>query len=357
MPFTDKANAQIFVPFTDYLIEQSIYRSSILRSGLMQTSPAITDAVRLGEKFEIPSWNPDLTGDAEKPVENVQLQVNDFGSKRQTGVLHRCGKAWGVGGKVKLIVGANNDPEAALASKIVPWVENEQQKFLLATMQGAFGPPGTDNSTAALAALSVDNTGGTVKDFSVDSVIRCDAKLNEDAESYGILIIHSDTYHYLRLREALNYVNAKELPGIDASTIAANLITASNAVSGDFSGAFNDGEITVPTFAGKRVIASKNAPRTGSPGSYKYMAYLAKPGAVGFGYQEALRAEGDRDILADQNVRTVRWDACMHIGGTTWNGAVDPGRTDLANTANWSKVFENENIGVSAVVHSIPMVF
>ena len=357
MPFTDRANAKIFVPFTDYLIEQSILRSSILRSGLMQTSDVITDAVRLGDKFEIPSWNPDLTGDAEKPVENVQLQVNDFGSKKQTGVLHHCAKAWGVGGAVKRAVGAQNDPEAALATKITPWVENEQQKFLLATMEGAFGPPGTDNSTAALAALSVDNTGGTVKDFSVDSVIRCDAKLNEDADSYGILIIHSDTYHYLRLRDAVNYVNAKELPGVDASTIAANLITASNAVFGDFSGAFEDGEITVPTFAGKRVIVSKNAPRTGSPGSYKYTAYLAKPGAVGFGYQDALRAEADRDILADQNVRTVRWDACMHIGGTSWNGAIDPGRSDLATTANWSKVFENENIGVSAVVHSVPMVF
>lgn len=356
MAFTNRADGQIFTPFTRYIQEQSILRSSILSSGLMATNDVITNAITEGDKFEIPSWDPDLTGEVQKPVEDQQLAINKYGSGKQTGVIHHCANAWGVGGKLKLAVGAYNDPELALAEKILPWTNSTQQDYLLATMEGLFGPPGTDNSAAALAALSIDNTGGSVKDFSLDTVIRCDAKLGEDAESYGILIIHSDVYHYLRIRSALEYVNAKELPGVDASTIAANLIAASNAVYGSMAKAF-DGDIRVPTFAGKRIIVSDNAPRTGSSGSYKYTSYLAKPGAVGFGYQEPIREEADRDILADQDIRTIRWDACMHVAGTSWGGAIDPGKAELKTKTNWTKVFENKNIGVSAAVHTIPMVF
>jgi hypothetical protein len=187
-------------------------------------------------------------------------------------------------------------------------------------------------------------------------VIRGDLLLGEDLTKYGILIVHPDIYAYLQVRELVNFVNAKELPGVTASTIAAGSITSSNAIAGDFSGAFT-GDISVPVFAGKRVVVSDDAPRAGSPGSYKYGSFLCKPGAIGMGYQAPVRTETDRDILTSggEDVLKIQWDQVFHILGTSYSGPDNPDASDLESASNWTKVFSNKNIGVANIVSTCPL--
>lgn len=360
MAFTYRADAQILNPFSDYIVEQTTLRSAFLSSGLVDTNPVISQNIQKGDTFTIPNWNANLGGTVQIPAEGVQLTVNKLGSSKQIGVVHHCAQAWGASELVKLAVGSANDPMQVIGNKIASYVRNAQQAYLLSTLKGVFGVPGTDNSSYALASLSIDAGGSGETDLSVSHVVRADLLLGEDAEKYGIMMVHPDVYAYLRIRNMVNYVNAKELPGITASTIAAGSITASNTVPGDFSGAFSQRGDSVPFFGSKRLIVSDDAPRAGSPGSYKYSSYVSKPGAVGMGYQAPIRTEQDRDILTSggEDVVKVQWDMCFHILGTNYAGtAVGSAvtRTILETAGSWTKIFDKRNIGVANIVHTCPI--
>jgi hypothetical protein len=360
MAFLYRSDTQILNPFSEYISEQTTLRSRFITSGLVDTSPVITENIRKGDTFQIPNWAANLQGAVQVPQEGVMLDVNKLGSNIQRGVVHHRANAWGASELAKLAVGAANDPMAAIGAKVADWVANSQQADLLATLRGLYGIPGTSVSGYAMASMVIDGTGSGETDFSVSHVVRGDLRLGEDADAYGILIIHPDVNAFLKIREMINYVRAGELPGITASTIAAGSITASNAVFGDSSGQFETNDKLVPTFAGKRVIVSDDAPRTGSPGSYRYMSYLAKPGAIGLGFQAPVRTESDRDILTSggEDVLKVQWDACMHLLGSNYGGPTGSGvptATDLAASASWTKVFNDKNIPMVGIVHTCPV--
>jgi hypothetical protein len=356
MAFTYRADAQILNPFSDYISEQTTLRSAFLTSGLVDTNPVITANITKGDTFQIPNWAADLGGTLQIPAEGVQATVNKLGSSKQTGVVYHAIQAWGASELVKLAVGSTNDPMQAIGQKVASYVANAQQGRLLSTLKGLFGVPGTDNSSYALTSMSIDAGGTGETDFSVSHVVRADLLLGEDADNYGIMVVHPDVYAYLRIREMINYVNAKELPGITAVTNGAGSLTTTNAVAGDFSGAFT-GESTVPVFGSKRVIVSNDAPRAGSPGSYKYGTYIFKPGAVGMGYQAPVRTEQDRDILTSggEDVLKVQWDQCFHVLGTSYAGAANPSATTLETAGSWTKVFDKKNIGIANVVSTCPI--
>jgi hypothetical protein len=360
MAFLYRSDTQILNPFSEYVSEQTTLRSRFITSGLVDTSAVISQNITKGDTFQIPNWAANLSGSTQIPTEGVMLTVNKLGSNIQKGVVHHRANAWGASELAKLAVGAANDPMSAIGAKVAAYVANAQQADLLATLQGLYGVPGTSVSTYAMASMVVDGAGSGETDFSASHVVRGDLLLGEDADAYGILIIHPDVNAFLKIREMIQYVPAGDLPGVTASTIAEGSITASNAIAADTRGEFETSGKLVPVFAGKRLIVSDDAPRTGAAGSYKYMSYLAKPGAVGLGFQAPVRTESDRDILTSggEDVLKVQWDACMHVLGSNYAGATgtgEPTATTLGTAASWTKVFSNKNIPMVGIVHTCPI--
>lgn len=360
MAFLYRSDTQILNPFSEYIAEQTTLRSRFITSGLVSTNPVITQNIVKGDTFQIPNWAPNLTGAIQTPQEGVMLTVNKLGSAIQRGVVHHRANAWGASELAKLAVGSANDPMSAIGAKVASYVANAQQADLLATLQGLYGIPGTSVASYAMASMVIDGGGSGETDFSPSHIVRGDLLLGEDEDTYGILIIHPDVNAFLRVREMINYVRAGELPGVTASTIAAGSITASNAVAGDYQGVFETNDKLVPTFAGKRVIVSDDAPRTGTLGNYRYMSYLCKPGAVGLGFQAPVRTESDRDILTSggEDVLKVQWDSCMHVLGSNYAGTVgtgEPTAATLGAAASWTKVFANKNIPIVGIVHTCPI--
>lgn len=355
MGFLYRADTKIYDPFSNYIDEQSTLRSKFLATGLVTDNPIIAQNVTKGDKFKIPNWAPNLSGSIQIPAEGVPLSVNKLTSAEQTGVIFHRANVWGSSELSKLAVGAENDPMQAIARRVTDYVLNAQQADLLSVLSGVFGALGSSNSGAAFASMTVDASGSGETDLSPRHIVLADAILGEDADTFGTIVIHPDLYAYLRVREMVNYVNAKELPGITASTIAAGSITASNAIGGDFSGAFGSSGM-VPMFGSKAVIVSDDAPRTGSPGSYKYGVYQFRQGAIGQAFQAPVRTESDRDILTSggEDVLKVQWDMCYHPLGASWGGGVNPSAADLATAGNWSKVFSNKNIGVARITCTCP---
>ncbi len=360
MAFLYRSDTQILNPFSEYISEQTTLRSRFITSGLVDTNPVISQNITKGDTFQIPNWSANLQGPVQVPQENVMLTVNKLGSNIQRGVVHHRANVWGASELAKLAVGSANDPMAAIGAKIASWTANAQQADLLATLQGLYGIPGTSVASYAMASMVIDGGGSGETDFSAAHVVRGDGLLGEDGDAYGILTIHPDLNAFLKIREMITYARAGELPGITASTIAAGSITASNAIAADSTGQFETQDKLVPTFAGKRVIVSDDAPRTGTPGNYRYMSYLAKPGAIGLGFQAPVRTESDRDILTSggEDVVKVQWDACMHLLGSNYAGATgtgEPTAATLALPGSWTRVFSTKNIPMVGIVHTCPL--
>lgn len=335
--------SDVIIPevFTPYLIEASTVRNSFITSGVV-TPMAALDVTEGGDKVTIPNWKADLSGDAERLTDSTSLIPGKISADKQIGVVLHRGRAWEARDLSRLAAGS--DPMGAIGSKVADYVTNQQQKDLIATLNGVFGALGSSNAGAAFAGLCVDASGSGETPLGPRQIAAAEVLLNEDSDKLGAIVMHPNVYADLKERKAIDFVSATDAR-VTASTIAAGSITGLNAFGGSVAAAYV-ANMQVPYYMGMRVIRSKDVPTSGSGSSTKYACFVMAPGAVGTGQQQGLRSETDRDILAKSDAMSVDWHNVFHPLGSRYIGPVNPLATDLATAANWEKVFETVNIGI-----------
>jgi hypothetical protein len=335
--------SDVIIPevFTPYLIEATTVRNSFLTSGVVTALDAL-NVNEGGDKVTIPNWKADLSGDAERLTDSTSLTPGKITADKQIGVVLHRGRAWESRDLARLAAGS--DPMGAIGAKVADYIANQQQKDLIACLNGVFGTVGTDNSSAAFAALSIDGGGSGETNLGPRQIAAAEAILNEDADRLGAIVMHPLVYADLKERKAIDFVTASDAR-VTASSIAAGSITALNAFGGSVAAAYA-ANVSVPFYMGMRVIRSKDVPTSGTTPNRKFACFVMAPGAVGTGQQAALRSEVDRDILAKSDAMSVDWHNVYHPLGARYIGAANPTAADLATAANWQKVFETENIGI-----------
>lgn len=327
--------------FTPYLIEATTVRNSFLTSGVVTALDAL-NVTEGGDKVTIPNWKADLSGDAERLTDSTSLTPGKITADKQIGVVLHRGRAWESRDLARLAAGS--DPMGAIGAKVADYIANQQQKDMIATLQGVFGALGSTNAGAAFAALSVDAAGSGETNLGPRQVAAAEALLNEDSDKLAAIVMHPLVYADLKERKAIDYVTATDAR-VTASSIAAGSITALNAFGGSVAAAYTN-NTQIPFYMGMRVIRSKDVPTSGTGATTKYACYVMATGAVATGQQAALRSEVDRDILAKSDAMSIDWHNVFHPLGSRYTGAANPLTADLATAGNWEKVFETENIGI-----------
>jgi hypothetical protein len=329
--------SDVIIPeiFTPYIEEAVTVRSDFLNSGVVQAAEVL-NVNEGGDYVTVPNWDADLTGDAERLTDTSSLTPSKIGADKQVApVLHR-GRAWESRELAKLAAGS--DPMAAIGNKVAAYITNQQQKDLLATLEGNFGAL-TSNSGAALESLTFD-TSGTRSPMSPRHVAQARALLGDQGDKLTAVCVHSKTYYDLVERRAIDYVSAAEARITAATSNAANPAAFAGSVAAAYAGDYQ-----VPFYMGLRVIVSDDVTVSGSDQA----VYFFAPGAVGTGLQQGINTETDRDILAQSDAMAVTWHNLFHVMGTRYKvstGGVNPTRATLATAANWERVFEIKNIGV-----------
>jgi hypothetical protein len=327
--------------FTPYLIEATTVRNSFLTSGVVTALDAL-NVDQGGDKVTIPNWKADLSGDAERLTDSTSLTPGKITADKQVGVVLHRGRAWESRDLARLAAGS--DPMGAIGAKVADYIANQQQKDLIACLNGVFGAVGVDNATAAFAALSIDGGGTGETNLGPRQIAAAEAILNEDADKLGAIVMHPLVYADLKERKAIDFVTATDAR-VTASTALAASITSLNAFGGSVAAAYTN-NLSVPFYMGMRVIRSKDVPVSGTSPNKKFGCFVMASGAVGTGQQASLRSEVDRDILAKSDAMSVDWHNVYHPLGARYTGPVNPTAADLATAANWQKVFETENIGI-----------
>lgn len=328
--------SDIIIPevFTPYVIEQTTQRDAFLASGVVQPMAEL-NATEGGDFVNVPFWKANLDGDFEVLSDSTSLTPGKISADKQVGVILHRGRAFEARDLAALAAGA--DPMAAIGAKIADYVAHQRQKDLLSCLAGVFGSIGSNSSSAAFFALSIDGeSGDTPTNLSPRHVAEARSLLGDQGDKLTAMAIHSKVYYDLVERRAIDYVTEADarLSG-----------SATDFSGGSIAGAY--GNPTVPTYMGLRVIVSDDVQVDGSSPNQEFATYFFTQGAIASGEQMAMQTEVDRDILAKSDAMSIDLHYCYHPVGAKWAvSTVNPTRTQLSTVGNWSKCYETKNIGI-----------
>lgn len=358
--------ADVIVPeiFTPYVIEKTAEKSKILTSGIATQNAKLNELVTAGGlTMNMPFWQ-DLAGDDEVLNDNRALTPGKITASADVAALLMRGKAWGANDLAGALAG--DDPMNAIADRVADYWARREQKTLVAALTGIFA--------AASMANHILNQSSTP--ISGNVVLDGKQLLGDSADKLQALLMHSAVFTKLQKDNLIQYVSTV---GPDKSAIAIPTYLGYNIV-------VDDGMPTEQKYKASTdtsVVAGKNyytydsstgaytkvTTPTGNPStsSYyeedyiEYTTYLFAKGVIARGEGTPVsfvNTETDRDSLAGEDYLINRRAFVLHMFGVKWvgqpsTGEQTPTNADLATGTNWLRVYEDKNIGVVAIKHTI----
>lgn len=327
---TDVIVPEIFNP---YVINRTAELSALFQSGIIGPVAELEGKLNDGNVIvHMPHWN-DLTGEDEtlKDDEDWGLTPGKITSGQDIATQIFRGRAWATGDLSKQLSG--DDPMAAIGDLVADYWIKRLQAAAISVIRGLFvGATATLKDTHVLD-VSVDKL-SEVREANLiggNTIVDGFAKLGDAHEALTGMVMHSVPYFNLVKQQLIESVR-------DA-----------------------DGKLLYNTYMGKRVIVDDGCPTFDGAGdgasdkSKKYMTILFGQGALGYveGSPE-FPTETDRDKLGGVNILITRKHFVLHPRGVKFTSntvtKITPNNSELANNANWEKVYEDKKIRMVAVI-------
>jgi hypothetical protein len=317
--------ADVIVPsiFNPYVIQQSTATNALFQSGIAAAVPELTGKLTEGGRLvNMPYW-PSLSGSDESLSDSVPLTPGKIsaGQDRATQVFR--GRAWSANDLASTLSG--DDPMRAIGDQVAQYWGERMQAALISTLKGVFNGPLLASHVNNLA-IEAGNTATAANLIGATAIIDTISKLGDAHEKLTGMVMHSVPYFNLVKQQLIETVR-------DA-----------------------DGKVLYTTYLGKRVIVDDNVPVVaGTTNGFKYWTFLFGPAAIGYGEgSPEVPTETDRDSLAGDDILITRKHFVLHPRGvkftdTTVTGA-SPTNAELELVANWSKVYDNKNIRMVALI-------
>ena len=319
--------ANIIVPevYLQYLQEETINKSALFRSGILEQNSAFNALVAGGGKtFNLPFWK-DLGGNSEAIQSGTTLTVNNITTAKEIAVRLIRGKAWGSEDIAAELAG--DDPMRAIAARQATWWAKDMQDSLVKSVTGMFADNIANDSSDLVNNISIADGVNAVDANKIGSgaVINTIALLGDMGDKVTAIAMHSTPYW--RLNE-LNLIDFEPT---------------------------NTQNIGWGTYLGKTVIVDDNLPKdAGGTSGFVYTSYLFTSGAVGYGEApNKVPVETDRNILTGVETMVVRRNFFMAPRGFAFiSGSVaneTPTNAELILAANWNRVYNAKNCGIVAL--------
>jgi len=320
MPATRIADVIVPEVFNPYVIKRTAELSELYQSGIIQNDPAFDRlATSGGRLLNMPYWN-DLTGADEVLSDQNPLQVENITSGQDIAALIMRGKAWGVNDLARALSG--DDPMGAIGDLVAAYWARRMQVILLNVLAGIFSAANMAGNLLDISQVATPAVPAITGQTAVDAL----QLLGDAKDRLTGFMMHSMT---------------------EASLIKQGLITQElETVNGQ--------SVRVKRFLGKRVIVDDGCPVNVNV----YTTYLFGEGAIAYGNGAApVPTETDRDSLKGDDILINRKHFILHPRGVAFQDAAvvgsSPTNLELANAANWSRVYENKNIRIAAFIHTL----
>lgn len=320
--------ADIIVPdvFTPYVIQETVEKSALFQSGIVQTDPRVT-VPDGGDTINMPFFN-DLDGDAEAIQSDNALTPAKIETGKDIARVLQFGKAWSSEDLAAELAGA--DPMQAIGSKIAEYWRKQMQNAVIKSLTGVFADNDDNDGDDLIKDISsedIDNE-GTPSDYMMDAETILDAAqlLGDAKDKFTAISMHSAVHTNLQKKNLIDF-----LPD-------------------------NEQDVGWGTYLQKSVIVDDKHPtEAGNSSGTKYTSYLYSSGAVGYAEgSPKTPTETDRNSLKGEDILINRKKFILHPRGIAWQeGSVSdemPTFAELALAANWDRVYDKKLIRVVKIV-------
>lgn len=320
--------ADIIIPevFNPYVIRESVEKSALFQSGIVQADPRVV-VPNGGDTVNMPFFN-DLDGDAEAIISDNALTPAKIDTGKDVARILEFGKAWSSEDLAAELAGA--DPMQAIGSKVANYWTRQMQKMLIKALNGVFTDNDDNDSGDLIYDISTEDydAAGTPADHQLDAEAILDAAqlLGDAKDKFTAMAMHSAIHTNLQKKDLIDF-----LP--DSSQ-----------------------NVGWGTYQQKSVIVDDGMPvEAGNTSGNKYTTYLFASGAVGYAEgTPKTPTETDRNSLKGEDILINRRKFVLHPRGIKWvEGSVSdemPTQAELALAANWDRVYPQKLIRVVKIV-------
>lgn len=325
----DTRLADVIVPqeFTNYVVQNTMETSALVRSGIVARNGAIEAQLSAGaDSFTVPFWL-DL-GDDEANIANddpaVDAVPRKVSAEKQIvrkAFLHNSWSAMNLASEL-----SGDDAIARIQDRAAEYWTRQVQRRLIASLNGILADNVANDAGDMVLDISAETGAAAV--FSASAVIDAAGTLGDQMGAVAGIAMHSDVY-----RKALKDDLIDTIP---------------DSQGGNFQ-----------TFRGMAVVVDDLLPVDAVAGDYT--SVLFTPGAVGWGLTAPRVAEGTEienkpgaGNGGGQQILHSRVNLAVHPAGFQWNeGSVageSPTIAELALAANWNRVVERKAAGLAFLV-------
>ncbi len=331
---SDIIQPELFLP---YVVQRSAQLARMVQSGIVDNDPAFAAlADGGGSQVTMPFWN-DLAGEDQVLSDTGALITKKITTSADSAVIHNRGDAWSTNDLAGYLAG--EDPMLRIADLVADYWARKTQALVIATLEGIFASPlmAASNVHDIAASGSAGITPATT--LTAASFIDSKQLLGDVADKLTAVAIHSAVYSAL---------------------LKTNLIT--------FEAQSEQGR-PIQRFLGLDVVVDDTLPVEMVGGAPVFHTYLFGRGAIAMGVgaknerleggagNSTWQLEFSRQALAGQNVMINRRRFVCHPRGVKFLGTavagLSPTNAELANGANWLRVYDPKNTRMVMVRHNV----
>lgn len=310
--------------FLDYMSQNTMEKTAFFESGVITANPMLDAKASTGGKIvDVPFWkdlantDPNLSSDAPATLSVAEK----IGTGTQTARIAYLNKSWSAADLASQIAGSN--AMERIADRVNAYWTRAYERRLIAMVRGLLadniagnsGDMVFDASRKTAGAAAIDN-GFTRSNFTAAAFT-----LGDSFENTGAIALHSVIYKRVIDNDDIVYIK-------DSA-----------------------GNMTVPTFLGRRVIIDDGMPTflNATSGLIEYTSVLFGTGAIGIGYGAAtvpVEVFRNPDQGNGGGVETLytRKTVLMHPSGYAFSSAsvagVSPTLAELQLATNWTRVVD-----------------
>lgn len=316
--------ADVIVPevFNPYTIKRTNELSALYQSGIVAPVQELKNGLNKGNRyFNMPFWN-DLNGEDEslEDTNGWALTPDKITSGQDMATQLFRGKAWSTTDLAATLSG--DDPMSAIGNLVAGYWTRRMQAATISTLKGAF----TAIQDTHVNNIAVDASVAETNKISGAAIVDTMSKLGDAHEVLTGIVMHSVPYFNLVKQGLVE----------DVRDTAGNVL--------------------YKAYLGKRIIIDDGVPtQTITEGIVKYTTYLFGAGAIGYAEgSPEVPTETDRDKLAGEDILINRKHFVLHPRGikfaNTTVAKTAPTNAELERSDNWSKVYEDKDIRMVALV-------
>ncbi len=315
---TDLVIPEVFTPYVQLLTEE---KSAFRASGVLESSPLLDELLSGGARtFNVPHFRDLSQTESNVSSDNPASSATpeNITTGQEIAQRHSRNQVWSSMDLNAALAGA--DPMEAIAALVADYWVREEQRMLIAAVQGVFADNEASDSGDQINDIALGGAGtpAAANLFSAEAVIDTQQTMGDSQSDLGVIAMHSVVFSRAKKNNLIDFIP-------DAR-----------------------GETDIPTFLGLRVVVDDGLPNIAVSGNVEFSTYLFGAGSIGRGQSAPkVPTEVDREPLAGDGggqeflFSRVQW--AHHPRGFAWLAASQAGEgptnAELILAANWDRRF------------------